>query len=120
MKINNYKIFSIFLVLSFLLSCEDIFTRFKYETYECGKNPVKLKKIFIKNYEIGELVDVEFKNDAFKMEIIENSDQVMILKRKGKIKDTGNILPGHGGVLDRLDGIFFGIPIGFIFMVLIY
>ena len=42
------------------------------------------------------------------------------LKRKGKIKDTGNILPGHGGVLDRLDGIFFGIPIGFIFMVLIY
>ncbi len=42
------------------------------------------------------------------------------LKRKGKIKDTGNFLPGHGGVLDRLDGIFFGIPIGFIFMVLIY
>jgi len=43
---------------------------------------VKLKKIFIKNYEIGELVDVEFKNDAFKMEIIENSNQIMILKRK--------------------------------------
>ena len=36
------------------------------------------------------------------------------LKRKAKIKDTGNILPGHGGVLDRLDGIFLGVPIGFI------
>ena len=34
------------------------------------------------------------------------------LKRKAKIKDTGNILPGHGGILDRLDGIFFGLPIG--------
>ncbi len=36
------------------------------------------------------------------------------LKRKAKSKDTGNILPGHGGVLDRLDGIFFGVPIGFL------
>ena len=35
------------------------------------------------------------------------------LKRKAKVKDTGNILPGHGGVLDRLDGIFLGIPFGF-------
>ena len=35
------------------------------------------------------------------------------LKRKAKIKDTGNFLPGHGGVLDRLDGIFLGVPLGF-------
>ena len=35
------------------------------------------------------------------------------LKRKAKVKDTGNFLPGHGGVLDRLDGIFLGIPFGF-------
>lgn len=34
------------------------------------------------------------------------------LKRKAKIKDTGNFLPGHGGALDRLDGIFIGVPIG--------
>ena len=38
------------------------------------------------------------------------------LKRKAKIKDTGKILPGHGGVLDRLDGIFFGTPFGFLFL----
>ena len=42
------------------------------------------------------------------------------LKRKAKIKDTGNFLPGHGGVIDRLDGIFFGIPFGFIILVLLY
>ena len=35
------------------------------------------------------------------------------LKRKAKIKDTGNILPGHGGILDRVDGILLGIPSGF-------
>lgn len=35
------------------------------------------------------------------------------LKRKAFLKDTGNFLPGHGGVLDRLDGIFLGVPIGF-------
>ena len=42
------------------------------------------------------------------------------LKRKAKIKDTGNFLPGHGGILDRLDGIFLGIPIGFISVIIFY
>ena len=42
------------------------------------------------------------------------------LKRKAKIKDTGNFFPGHGGVLDRLDGIFFGIPIGYLSLILFY
>ena len=42
------------------------------------------------------------------------------LKRKAKIKDTGNFFPGHGGVLDRLDGIFFGIPTGYLSLILFY
>ena len=45
---------------------------------------------------------------------------VSFFKRKAKVKDTGNFLPGHGGVLDRLDGIFLGIPFGFIFLTLLY
>ena len=43
-----------------------------------------------------------------------------LLKRKAKLKDTGKILPGHGGVIDRLDGIFLGIPVGFVSLTLLY
>jgi phosphatidate cytidylyltransferase len=34
-----------------------------------------------------------------------------LLKRSGGVKDSGSLLPGHGGVLDRFDGIFFSSPI---------
>ena len=39
---------------------------------------------------------------------------ISFLKRKAKIKDTGTFLPGHGGLLDRVDGILLTLPIGLI------
>ena len=39
---------------------------------------------------------------------------VSYFKRKSKIKNTGKILPGHGGLLDRVDGLIFAIPFAYL------
>ena len=71
---------------------------------------------YINNYSLLELSIIVIVTSLFS----QIGDLVVsFFKRKAKIKDTGNILPGHGGMLDRIDGILLGLPIGIIILNLI-
>ena len=39
---------------------------------------------------------------------------ISYFKRKAKVNDTGSILPGHGGLLDRIDGVIFVLPVAYL------
>ena len=41
-----------------------------------------------------------------------------LMKRKANLKDTSNYLPGHGGILDRIDGILLGLPFGILSIII--
>jgi len=45
---------------------------------------------------------------------------ISYFKRLAKVKDTGKILPGHGGMLDRVDGVIFAIPATLIIQYLLF
>jgi len=44
---------------------------------------------------------------------------ISYFKRLSKIKDTGKLIPGHGGVLDRIDGMIFAFPFYYFFNLIV-
>jgi phosphatidate cytidylyltransferase len=76
--------------------------------------------VSLKLQEISNNMDLTFLFLVLSISIISQVGDLIIsyFKRLAKIKDTGKILPGHGGLLDRVDGLIFVIPASYLFIIL--
>ena len=129
---NNLKLIILFLFS--ICICSDI-GGLLFGKYFKGKKLTKISPNKTISGSIGSfalsLISVPIFNSYLKYQSINLYDLILIalivsflcqigdlfisfLKRRAKIKDTGNILPGHGGLLDRIDGMLIAIPFGMI------
>ena len=79
----------------------------------------KVKNVIINDLKSFQKAKLKIKNTKIK---IFNKFDIFnkVFKRKSKIKNTGNIIPGHGGLLDRIDGMIFAFPYTFILIKFIW
>ena len=71
---------------------------------------------------VNELYLLNFIIFIFLVSTISQIGDILIsyFKRLSNIKDTGKIIPGHGGLLDRIDGMIFAFPFSYIFFLFDY
>lgn len=77
-----------------------------------------LKYFIFKNlYELT----IEIVGFSFLLSIVSQFGDIIIsyFKRLSKIKNTGNIIPGHGGLLDRIDGMIFAFPVYYLIEIIV-
>ena len=127
---NDLNIIQIYLIISICVATD--IGGYIFGNIFKGKKLTKIspKKTYsgmIGSYISSLIVSSVFFNNYFTIEnlfiislVISSLSQIgdlsiSYLKRKSKIKDTGNILPGHGGLLDRFDGLILAVPFGYLF-----
>jgi len=77
-----------------------------------------ISTIIFMNYTIQDELILHWLIFAFLISCISQFGDFIIsyFKRLSKIKDTGKIIPGHGGLLDRIDGMIFAFPFSYIIL----
>ena len=75
-----------------------------------------ISSIILTNFNFGEEIPINWFIFVVIISTISQLGDIIIsyFKRLSKIKDTGKIIPGHGGLLDRVDGMLFVFPFSYL------
>ena len=75
-----------------------------------------ISAIILTNFNYGENLTIRWFIFVILISTISQLGDIIIsyFKRLSKIKDTGKIIPGHGGLLDRVDGMIFAFPFSYL------
>lgn len=88
------------LIFAFLISCEDLFLRFKYENYICNQNIYEISKISIVGNKIGTPIKILIRDKQYNFKISEISKNEIVL-----VHNNPNILLKIDRVLAKITGV---------------